>query len=650
VIERYLFVAGCPRSGTSALTFLLNEHPQIVLGFERFKRVRAALDPFHFTADQFFSPVLAETDIQGKLLYERLQRRWLAGSVSVIGDKVPLYTRVLPHLLERFPQARVIVMVRDPLDVARSFRRRAADPGDWWPAENDHRLAVEMWNEALARARDAERDGDGERVLLLPYEPLLEGDVRWLEALLGFIGLSPTARLRSEHQRLAAGWTSGGNGSTADPDVLAYVQAHRDLDLLDWARERIDRQLETVPASPVPASDWGDREGEQPLSVQEIGEREREREQLLREMRRPGQRGAEEVEVLERRFLEQGRELARRDGRPRSSTSRQSGVSSGSDRRVTFILPHQRPTTGGVYAIEQFASHLASHLQVSAVVRDTTARAIPGVQVHPAAELDPHELPPADLLVYPADMSDAAKLFELPAAAGRPVMLFQGHGTPGSPIVQANLDRAEEAVAIAHWLVDDALRHGTACTYVPYGLDRDLFAPGPQARERPPRVSVMTHRLDWKGLADALTAAALVRSARADVEMVFFGVEPVEGLGVFLPSPTRAEVASLLRSCAVHVIASWEEGFGMTGAEAIACGAALATTDTKGSRDYAVDGHTALVSPPRDPRALAGNVLRLLDDAELRDRLVAVGQRHLRGVMPPWPEAARRMAFALLEL
>src|ERR1700691_148622 len=100
-VERYLFVAGCPRSGTSALAFLLNEHAGIALGFERFKRIRGLLEPFHFTPSQFFSPVLAETDIQGELLYRRLYERWQSGSVTVIGDKVPLYWRVLPELPAR---------------------------------------------------------------------------------------------------------------------------------------------------------------------------------------------------------------------------------------------------------------------------------------------------------------------------------------------------------------------------------------------------------------------------------------------------------------------------------------------------------------------------------------------------------------------
>jgi glycosyltransferase involved in cell wall biosynthesis len=321
----------------------------------------------------------------------------------------------------------------------------------------------------------------------------------------------------------------------------------------------------------------------------------------------------------------------------------------GSTPRVTFVMPHQRATTGGVYVIEQFARHLAPHLAASIVVRQESVRAVPGVEVRSAVRPDPDALPEAEILVYPADMRDAASLLDLPARVGRPVLLFQGYGTPGSPVVQANLSSAKASVAIAHWLVADALRHGISCAYVPQGLDRSIFTPGPISSARPPRVSVMTHALDWKGLADALEALSIVRAARGDVEVVLFGTEPVAGVGSFVESPTRPRVASLLQSSAVHIVASWEEGFGLTGAEAIACGAALASTDTKGSRDYAVDGHTALVSPPRDPRALARNVLALLDDTDLRARLVAAGQRQLHSVMPSWPEAARRMAFALLE-
>lgn len=315
--------------------------------------------------------------------------------------------------------------------------------------------------------------------------------------------------------------------------------------------------------------------------------------------------------------------------------------------RITFILPHQRRTTGGVYVVEEHARQLATWMDVTLVVRDRELRQIRGVRVLSAPGLDAGGLPEADVLVYPADLPHAAALIELSADRGRPVMLFQGYGTPGSPVVLDNLAAATEVVAVAHWLVDEALRFGARCLYVPHGLDREVFAAGPPSLERSPRVTAMTHRLDWKGLADALEAIALVRETRPDVEVILFGVEPVHGVGSFISRPTRAEVAGLLQSSAVHIVASWEEGFGLTGAEAVACGAALATTDTKGSRDYAVDRETALVSAPRDPRALAANVLELLDDVALRAQLIATGQRHLREVLPPWPEASLRLAEAL---
>lgn len=467
---------------------------------------------------------------------------------------------------------------------------------------------------------------------------------------MAFVGLPATERLRAEHRRLAAAWRArearwlDQRERTAESELRAYVGAYRDGELHAWACERMERQLEQAPfpvTGALPTVELA------PLSALELSERESEQRQLLEQMRKPGERAPEELETLERRLVEGAGELVRRQAHIRRLTPR------GSRARVTFLMPHQRQTTGGVYVIEQFARHLAAiGLEVTLAVRgeQDATRAVPGVEVRAVARLGADELPTAEVLVYPADMRDAQALHELPDSVGRRVMFFQGYGTPGSSIVEANIEGAETSVAIAHWLVDVALGQGSPCAYVPQGLDRAIFHPGPSPAERPPRISLMTHRLDWKGLEDGLAAVSLVRRARPEIEVLLFGTEQVAAeSGIYLASPTRAEVATLLRSSAVHIVASWEEGFGLTGAEAIASGAALATTDTKGSRDYALDGSTALVSAPRDPEALARNVLRLLEDLDLRRRLVRTGQRQLLTVMPSWPEAARRMSLALLE-
>jgi glycosyltransferase involved in cell wall biosynthesis len=256
----------------------------------------------------------------------------------------------------------------------------------------------------------------------------------------------------------------------------------------------------------------------------------------------------------------------------------------------------------------------------------------------------------ADVIVYPADMEDASRLIKLTPEGVRPVMLFQGFGVPGNPIVRLNLRIAREVVATSTWLCAAASSRGAPTVYLPYGLDRSVFKPGPPAGERGLQVTAMTHSSEWKGVEDLSAALAIIHRTRPDAEITVFGTTPLDGVPAkFLERPQRREVARVLAASAVHVVSSWEEGFGMPGAEALMCGAALASTDTKGSRDYAFDGRTALISPPRDAEALARSVLTLLDEPAERGRLAAHGQRQVRALLPPWREVACRFAALLAE-
>ena len=74
--------------------------------------------------------------------------------------------------------------------------------------------------------------------------------------------------------------------------------------------------------------------------------------------------------------------------------------------------------------------------------------------------------------------------------------------------------------------------------------------------------------------------------------------------------------------------------------EAMACGAALVTTDNGGSRDYAFDGTTALVADVGDAARLTEHVVTLLRDDALRVR-----DRHRGpGVRPAVPVGPQRRA------
>ena len=74
----------------------------------------------------------------------------------------------------------------------------------------------------------------------------------------------------------------------------------------------------------------------------------------------------------------------------------------------------------------------------------------------------------------------------------------------------------------------------------------------------------------------------------------------------------------------------------------MACGAALVTFDTGGSRDYAMDGETALVAPRRDVAALAACLERVVEDRALRERIAGKGQAFVTSRFD-WDRATARL-------
>mgnify|MGYP001772788948 CR=1 FL=1 len=106
-------------------------------------------------------------------------------------------------------------------------------------------------------------------------------------------------------------------------------------------------------------------------------------------------------------------------------------------------------------------------------------------------------------------------------------------------------------------------------------------------------------------------------------------------------------LAKLYSSADAFLFTSYAEGFGSPPLEAMACGTPVVMTDSRGPRDYAIDGYNALISQPGDVKSLAENLLRVLQDGKLRETLIENGLETARRFT--WDSTAERFEGALKE-
>src|SRR3712207_3868027 len=133
---RPLFIAGCPRSGTTALTEYLNQHEEVLVCIERYKYAPPPqeINPSLFTFDRILDYREGETNTPRERHAKLLERKDLA-KLKWIGDKRGMYFKWFEQLAENNPGARFIVIHRPIEEVARSFEARKNNPNDHWWAE-----------------------------------------------------------------------------------------------------------------------------------------------------------------------------------------------------------------------------------------------------------------------------------------------------------------------------------------------------------------------------------------------------------------------------------------------------------------------------------------------------------------------------------
>ncbi|GAB4531972.1 MAG: hypothetical protein Tsb0014_15980 [Pleurocapsa sp.] len=184
--KRFSFVCGCPRSGTTVLTQLLNWHPQVSIGMERFgqllQRNPQGFTPSIFDINRFFD--IQNTDCFYNSFEFNAYSDWYCskftkskyqGSICV-GDKNPELYKYFDEVKHNFSESdfKIIFILRDINSVAESYEVRANNPNDrQWKAERNFKQAISDWNEALsALSKQLESQGSKNNLIIVNYDDL----------------------------------------------------------------------------------------------------------------------------------------------------------------------------------------------------------------------------------------------------------------------------------------------------------------------------------------------------------------------------------------------------------------------------------------------------------------------------------------------
>lgn len=204
------------------------------------------------------------------------------------------------------------------------------------------------------------------------------------------------------------------------------------------------------------------------------------------------------------------------------------------------------------------------------------------------------------------------------------------------------------SAAIRTLLVSDGVPEARAVT-VHEGIDLDRVAAAPPANlheelwlpHDAPIVGNVAALAPHKGQRHLVEAAALVVRQLPDARFVIVGEgELRESLERHIKehhlekhvllAGFRPDVLSIHKAFDVFVMSSVTEGLGTSLLDAMAAGKPIVATSTGGIPEVVVDDETGILVPPRDHQAMADAIVRLLNDAPLRQRMGQAGLKRVR--------------------
>ncbi len=168
------------------------------------------------------------------------------------------------------------------------------------------------------------------------------------------------------------------------------------------------------------------------------------------------------------------------------------------------------------------------------------------------------------------------------------------------------------------------------------GVDPEVFKPKPKPEKTRaiPTVVAAARVMPLKDIETMIKASAIVRETIPNVKFIVYGSLDADPLytrkcqnlikelkleDTFILAGHHPKPSEIYNEGDISILSSISEGFPYTVIESMSCARPVVATDVGGVRE-ALEGFGIIVKP-RDPKALAEGVIKLLTDHELRETL-----------------------------
>ncbi|XP_058128119.1 protein-tyrosine sulfotransferase [Anopheles ziemanni] len=188
-----IFIGGVPRSGTTLMRAMLDAHPEVRCGQETRVIPRILQLRSHWMKSEKESVRLVEAGITKEVLNGAIAQFCLE-IIAKHGDpaprlcnKDPLTLKMGSYVIELFPEAKFLFMVRDGRATVHSIISRKVTITGF--DLTSYRQCMSKWNQAIQTMHEQCKEIGSDRCMMVYYEQLVLHPEQWMRKILNFLDI-----------------------------------------------------------------------------------------------------------------------------------------------------------------------------------------------------------------------------------------------------------------------------------------------------------------------------------------------------------------------------------------------------------------------------------------------------------------------------